>query len=57
MALALFPALQERGIHIATVTVAKLVGPDSRAAAEVAAAFWELHSQRPDEWRAETVYQ
>jgi len=57
MALALFPALKEHGIHVATVTVAKLVGPNSREAEEVAAAFWELHSQRPNEWRAETVYQ
>ena len=57
IALALFPALKERGIHVATVTVAKLVSPNSREAGEVADAFWELHSQRPAEWRAETVYQ
>jgi short-subunit dehydrogenase len=57
MVLALFPALKELGIHIATVTVAKLVGPNSHEADEVAEAFWELHSQRPAEWRAETVYQ
>ena len=57
MALALFPALKDRGIHVATVTVAKLVGPNSREAEEVAAAFWELHSQRPSEWSAEIVYQ
>jgi NADP-dependent 3-hydroxy acid dehydrogenase YdfG len=57
IALALFPALKERGIHVATVTVAKLVSPNSQEADEVADAFWELHSQRPAEWRAETVYQ
>ena len=57
MTLALFPALKERGIHVATVTVAKLVGPRSSGADQVAAAFWELHSQQPDAWRAETVYQ
>lgn len=57
IALALFPALKERGIHVATVTVAKLVGPNSREADEVAESFWELHSQRPSEWRAEVVYQ
>lgn len=55
--LALFPALKERGIHVATVTVAKLVGANSREADEVAESFWELHSQRPAEWRAEVVYQ
>lgn len=57
VALALFPALKERGVHVATVTVAKLVAPNSREADEVADAFWELHSQRPTEWRAETLYQ
>lgn len=55
--LALFPALRAQGIHVGTVTVAKLVAPRSREAAEVAEAFWELHSQRPAEWRAEAVYQ
>lgn len=55
--LALFPALKARGIHVATVTVAKLVGPNSREADEVAESFWALHSQRPSEWRAEVVYQ
>lgn len=55
--LALFPALKERGVHIATVTVAKLVAPNSRETDEVAESFWQLHSQRPSEWRAEAVYQ
>jgi NADP-dependent 3-hydroxy acid dehydrogenase YdfG len=57
IALALFPALKDRGIHVATVTVAKLVSPNSREADEVAEAFWQLHSQPPAQWRAETVYQ
>jgi len=56
IALALFPALKERGIHVATVTVAKLVEPGSREADEVAEAFWELHAQRLADWRAETLY-
>ena len=57
IALALFPALKERGVHVATVTVAKLVSPNSRQSQEVADAFWQLHAQRPAEWRAEIVYQ
>jgi hypothetical protein len=57
IALALFPARKERGIHVATVTVAKLVSPTSQEADEVASASRELHSQRFGEWRAETVYQ
>ena len=56
-ALALFPALRERGVHVATVTVSKLVAPNSREADEVADAFWRLHSQFPGEWDAELVYQ
>ena len=57
IALALFPALKERGVHVATVTVAKLVSANSPEVAEVAEAFWKLHSQRPTDWRAELVYQ
>ena len=57
LALALFPALKERSIHVATVTVARLVGPGSREADEVADAFWELHTQKPADWRVETSYQ
>jgi len=55
--LALFPALKEHGIHVATVTIAKIVAANSREAEEVAEAFWELHAQQPAEWRAETFYQ
>ena len=57
IALALFPALKQRGVHVATVTVAKLVSPNSRESNEVADAFWQLHAQRPTEWCAEIVYQ
>lgn len=57
LALALFPTLKERGIHLATVTVARLVGPGSREASDVAEAFWDLHAQKPADWRLETVYQ
>jgi NADP-dependent 3-hydroxy acid dehydrogenase YdfG len=57
IALALFPAFRERGVHVATVTIAKLVSPNSRESNEVADAFWQLHAQRPAEWRAEIVYQ
>ena len=58
IALALFPALKQRGVHVATVTVARFpVRPNSRESNEVADAFWQLHAQRPAEWRAEIVYQ
>lgn len=56
MARALFPAMKQQGVHIATVTVARIVHPGSSQADEVAEAFWALHTQAPDDWRAETVY-
>jgi short-subunit dehydrogenase len=56
MALALFEPLQQRGVHIATVTVSRLVSPGSPQAAGIAEAFWQLHAQQPGEWTFETVY-
>ena len=56
MTLALFPALKERGVHVATVTVAQLVAPESSAADEVAEAFWQLHSQPPGHWTPEVAF-
>jgi short-subunit dehydrogenase len=55
-ALALFGPLKQRGVHIATVTVSRLVSPDSPQSAQIAEAFWNLHAQRPGEWTVETVY-
>ncbi len=55
-ALALFEPLRRRGIHVGTVTVSRLVGPDSTEALEVANAFWELHTQSPEAWVPEIVY-
>src|ERR1700732_991062 len=52
---ALFPQLAKRGIHIATVTVAKSVSPGSSDAKEVAAEFWNLHNQPRDKWAWEFV--
>ncbi|MET0280215.1 MAG: SDR family NAD(P)-dependent oxidoreductase [Steroidobacteraceae bacterium] len=56
VALALFEPLQRRGVHIATVTVSRLVSPDSPQTADIAAAFWLLHAQAQGEWTVETVY-
>lgn len=55
-ALALFPSLKDRGVHVATVTVAQLVSPGSPAARDIAEAFWQLHAQPAAEWRAETLF-
>ena len=52
---ALFPQLANRGIHIATVTVAKSVSPGSSDAKQVADEFWNLHNQPRDKWAWEFV--
>lgn len=52
---ALFPELAKSGIHIATLTVLKIVNAaseDSKAAAE---AFWQLHNQPKESWTWESV--
>ncbi|CAN7771776.1 SDR family NAD(P)-dependent oxidoreductase [Variovorax sp. LjRoot290] len=54
--LALFEPLKAEGIHVATVTVARLVSPESRHSEEIAEAFWQLHAQPRDTWTYETSY-
>lgn len=56
MALGLFETLKAQNVHIATVTVATFVNPDSKEANDVAEAFWKLHTQPADQWTAETIY-
>lgn len=52
----LFDSLKEKGIHVATVTVAAFVDPGSDAASDVADMFWKLHSQPKDAWTVEDTY-
>jgi short-subunit dehydrogenase len=56
LALGLFEPFREKGIHVATVTVAAFVSPDSKEAASVAEHFWHLYSQPRDAWTAEANY-
>lgn len=56
MTLGLFEAFREKGIHIATVTVATFVSPGSKEADAVAEHFWNLHNQPIDAWSAEVNY-
>jgi short-subunit dehydrogenase len=56
MALGLFQPLRAKGIHVATVTVAAVVAPDSKEAEAVAENFWRLYSQPKDAWTAEVQY-
>lgn len=55
MAEALFPVMAESGIHIATVTVAKVVSAGSSDAEAAAEAFWNLHNQPSEAWSWEFV--
>lgn len=55
-ALALFDALKEQGVHIASVTVATFVNPDSKEATDIGGEFWKLYSQPKNAWTAEVVY-
>ena len=56
MAYALFHGLREKGIHVATVTVAAVVAPGSKNADAVAEHFWQLHSQPKGSWASEVKY-
>lgn len=56
LAQGLFESLKQKGIHVATVTVAGFVEPNSKDATAVAEEFWRLHSQPKDAWAVETTY-
>jgi short-subunit dehydrogenase len=57
LTLGLFEPNRDAGVHVATVTVATFVSPDSKESGEIADAFWGLHTQAPSEWTAEIIYQ
>lgn len=52
----LFEVSRSRGVHVAILTVAKLVSPGSEDAAMAADRFWHLHAQDPGSWEWEQVY-
>jgi short-subunit dehydrogenase len=56
LTLGLFESLKQKGIHIATVTVAAIVAPDSEQATAVGEHFWQLHNQPDGAWTAELKY-
>jgi short-subunit dehydrogenase len=56
LAISLFEPFRNKGIHIATVTVAALVSPESKEASSVAEHFWRLYNQPKDAWTAEAHY-
>ncbi|WP_336489641.1 hypothetical protein [Methylobacterium nigriterrae] len=56
LALGLFESFKEKGIHVATVTVAGFVNPGSEDAKTVGEQFWTLHNQLQGSWQVEAVY-
>ncbi len=57
LVLGLFEPARAVGVHVATVTVATLVQPESAENAGIAQAFWELYAQPVSDWTAESVFQ
>lgn len=57
LAQGLFDTFRERGVHVATVTVAGFVAAGSQDTRRIAQAFWTLHDQPQDGWRVETLYE
>ena len=55
LAQGIFGPFREKGVHVATVTVAGLV-MNSKDANAVAEQFWQLHSQPAGSWQVETIY-
>ncbi|WP_109488218.1 SDR family NAD(P)-dependent oxidoreductase [Occallatibacter savannae] len=55
MAKALFRPLGAKGIHLATLTVAKIVAAGSADADAAAEAFWSLHSEQEGKWTWEAT--
>ncbi|HPG88885.1 MAG TPA: SDR family NAD(P)-dependent oxidoreductase [Hyphomicrobium sp.] len=56
LAQGLFESFKEKGVHVATVTVAAFIDPGSEAAQAVAEQFWQLYSQPKSAWTVESVY-
>jgi NAD(P)-dependent dehydrogenase (short-subunit alcohol dehydrogenase family) len=56
MTLGLFEQMKSQGVHVATVTVAAYVSPDSPEAAGIADTFMTLHTQPRENWVAELDY-
>lgn len=56
IALGLFEAAKANNVHVATVTVATFVNPESKEAKDIAEEFWKLQSQPKEAWTAEVMY-
>jgi NAD(P)-dependent dehydrogenase (short-subunit alcohol dehydrogenase family) len=56
LAVGLFEPFREKGIHVATLTIAALVSPESKEAADIGEHFWRLYNQPKDAWTVEARY-
>lgn len=57
LAFSLHEELKDAGIHVATVTIAGFVEAGTHFDPDkIADAYWELHTQAPDAWEPEIVY-
>jgi NAD(P)-dependent dehydrogenase (short-subunit alcohol dehydrogenase family) len=56
LAVGLFEPFHEKGIHVATLTIAALVSPESKEAADIGEHFWRLYNQPKDAWTVEARY-
>lgn len=58
LALGLADELKVDGIHIATVTICGEIAPGTKFDPDaIAAVYWQLHTQTPETWQVEYVYQ
>jgi short-subunit dehydrogenase len=53
---ALFEPAKKAGVHVALVTVAKLISAGSPEANDVADQFWQMYTQPQDSWTWEETY-
>jgi short-subunit dehydrogenase len=56
VAFSLHDELKSLGVHVAMLTIAGFISPDSHLTpAHIASQFWELHSQAPSHWETERI--
>jgi short-subunit dehydrogenase len=56
LAQGLFESFKEKGVHVATVTIAAFVNPGSEVVQAIAEQFWQLHVQPKGSWAVEKTY-
>lgn len=58
LALSLADELKANGVHIATVTICGEIASGTKFAPDaIADVYWQLHTQKPENWEVEYIYQ